>query len=247
MHTLKRTVLVTGASSGIGRKIAEMLLIEGHKVIGSSRDCQQFKTSHSRFFSIEMDLGNLKLLPQQIMELEKNHPEINTVIFAAGYGQFGSLEEFSYEQIETLMTVNFTSNVFLTRALLPKLKRKSAVNLIYIGSEAALEGTRKGTIYCASKFALRGFTQALRDECAKSHIKVGLINPGMVKTEFFKSLKFEPGKERWQHLLPKDIALAVIYLLNSSHYSVIDELNLNPLQKVVEFKKNNKSKDYLII
>ena len=237
MHCLKRTFLVTGASAGIGRKIAEDLLIQGHQVIGISRNCQQFEYAHPRFVSVEIDLADLKLLAKKTLELQKTYPEIEGVIFAAGYGQFASLEEFSYSQIERLMNVNFTSNVFLTRALLPKLKQKKRADLIYIGSEAALEGSRKGTIYCASKFALRGFTQALRDECAKSQLKVSLINPGMVKSDFFKELTFEPGEKCGQHLLPKDVSAAVNYILNSSPYSVVDELNINPLHKVINFKK----------
>lgn len=237
MHTLKRTVLVTGASSGIGREVAKVLLNLGHKVIGISRDCEQFEVNHSQFISFEIDLGHLDSLPKKAAELEKAFPEIDCVVFAAGYGQFGSLEEFSYPQIETLMTVNFTSAVFLTRALLPKLKQKKRADLIYIGSEAALQGKRKGTIYCASKFALRGFTQALRDECSKSHVKVGLINSGMVQSNFFDSLSFEPGKQRWQHLLPKDVAAAVNYMLSADKHIVVDEINLNPMNKVVNFKK----------
>jgi NADP-dependent 3-hydroxy acid dehydrogenase YdfG len=237
MHGLKRTFLVTGASSGIGRKIAEDLLSQGHKVIAISRDCQQFEYAHPRFISVEVDLENLTLLAKKTSSLQKKYPEIEGIIFAAGYGQFSSLEEFSYSQIEKLMTVNFTSNVFLTRALLPKLKQKKRANLIYIGSEAALEGSRKGTIYCASKFALRGFTQALRDECAKSSVRVNLINPGMVKSNFFKSLTFEPGDKRQQHLLPEDVSTAVSYILNSSPHIMIDELNINPLHKMINFKK----------
>jgi len=237
MHRLKRRVLVTGASSGIGRKIAETLLIQGHKVIGLSRDCQQFTTPHSQFISIEIDLANLKLLPQLAINLGKTYPDIDTIIFAAGYGQFSSLEEFSYAQIETLMTVNFTSNVFLTRALLPMLKRKSRADLIYIGSEAALHGSRKGSIYCASKFALRGFTQALREECGQRGVRISLINPGMVKTAFFDNLSFQPGADPDNAILPEDIAETVDYILNSNAKMVIDEINLNPARKVIDFKK----------
>ena len=65
------------------------------------------------------------------------------------------------------------------------MKKIGKGDVIFIGSEAALNGSRKGTIYCASKFALRGFAQALRDECSKSSIRVTIINPGMVKTGFF--------------------------------------------------------------
>ena len=113
------------------------------------------------FSPVQLDLSRLTDLPQKLRELEQTFPEIDAVVFCAGMGQFGSVEEFSYAQIEDLMTINFTSQAFLTRALLPALKRKERSDLIFIGSEAALKGSRKGAVYCASKFAVRGFTQAL--------------------------------------------------------------------------------------
>ncbi|NOR70674.1 MAG: SDR family NAD(P)-dependent oxidoreductase [Methylomarinum sp.] len=239
MHTLKRTLLVTGASSGIGRAIAKQLLQQGHTIIGTSRDCSQFKVSHENFHFIEIDYTQLNQLKPKLKDLEKTYPALDGVIFSAGYGQFGSLEQFSFSQIETMMTVNFTSPAFITRALLPGLKRKAHSNLIYIGSEAALQGSRKGSIYCASKFALRGFTQALRDECGTSSVRVSLINPGMVKTDFFDSLSFQPGDDETHGLLPEDIAETVNYILNSNPNSVIDEINLNPVNKVIKFKKQS--------
>jgi len=152
-------------------------------------------------------------------------------------GQFGSVEEFSYTQIEDLIALNFTSQAFLTRALLPALKRKARSDLIFIGSEAALKGSRKGAVYCASKFAVRGFTQALREECGKSNVRVCLINPGMVKTAFFEALAFEPGDDDSNFIEPEDVAEAVSYVLQSRAQIVVDEINLSPLNKVVKFKK----------
>jgi short-subunit dehydrogenase len=237
MHIIKRTVLVTGASSGIGRAVAKKLLQQGHTVIGVSRDCRKFIRQMEHFSSVEMDLSQLDELPQKIRQLQQRFPDINAVVFSAGIGQFGSVEEFSYPQIEALMTINFTSQVFLTKALLPALKRKANSDLIFIGSEAALKGSRKGAIYCASKFAVRGFTQALREECGKSNVRVCLINPGMVKTAFFDELAFEPGDHESNAILPEDVAAAVSYVLGSGIQMVIDEINLSPLNKVVKFKK----------
>jgi len=237
MHTLKRTVLVTGASSGIGRAIAQNLLQLGHAVVGVSRDCQKFTRQMENFSPVQLDLSQLSELPKMIFQLQQKFPNIDAVVFSAGLGQFGSVEEFSYSQIEALMTLNFTSQVFLTKALLPALKRKASSDLIYIGSEAALKGSRKGAVYCASKFAIRGFTQALREECGKSNVRVCLINPGMVKTEFFEHLAFEPGDHDSNAILPEDVAAAVSYILGSREQIVIDEINMSPLNKVVKFKK----------
>lgn len=241
MHDLKRTILVTGASSGIGRAIARRLLQQGHRVIGASRDCRQFETEHPLFCCETLDLAKPAEIPEFAKRLQQAFAELDTVIFAAGYGQFGSLEEFSFQQIENLMMVNFTAQALLTRALLPKLKRRPQANLIYIGSEAALQGSRKGSIYCASKFALRGFTQALRDECGTSKVRVSLINPGMVLTPFFDDLSFMPGEAQGQALQAADIADAVAYILQAGLHLVIDEINLNPASKVLRFKAKSPS------
>lgn len=237
MHSLKRTILVTGASSGIGRAIARQLLHQGHHVLGVSRDSGKFIRHMANFSPVQLDLSRLNDIPQKIRELELAFPDIDTVIFCAGRGQFGSVEEFSYAQIEDLMTVNFTSQAFLVKALLPALKRKNHGDLIFIGSEAALKGSRKGALYCAAKFALRGFTQALREDCGKSNVRVCLINPGMVKTAFFDHLSFEPGDHQSNFIEPEDVAEAVSYVLHSRAQIVLDEINLSPLNKVVKFKK----------
>ena len=236
MQSVKRTVLISGASSGIGRACAISLLEQGHTVIGLSRDCAQFTQKHPQFTVFEIDLSNLESLAEHIKQLGKHFPAIDSIIFSAGRGQFGSLEEFSFAQIQELMNLNFISQSFLAKGFLPALKHKPLADLIFIGSEAALNGNRKGSIYCASKFALRGFSQALRDECAKSSVRVSLINPGMVKTAFFDALNFMPGDDKSQHLYASDVADAVGYILNARAGIIIDEINLNPANKVVKFK-----------
>lgn len=237
MPVVKRTILVCGASSGIGKASAALLLAQGHCVIGLGRDAGRLAVEHPEYGFIELDLSDLDAIAPAAKKLLDVYPSLDAVVFAAGYGQFGGLEQFSYRQIERLMTVNFTAQAFLTRSLLPKLKQRPCCNLIYIGSEAAFKGSRNGTIYCASKFALRGFTQALRDECGKSPVRVTLINPGMVDTPFFDTLAFAPGKQPTQALRAEDVAAAVGYALQAGSHYVIDEINLNPSTKVIEFKK----------
>jgi NADP-dependent 3-hydroxy acid dehydrogenase YdfG len=237
MSLLTRTILVTGASSGIGRAVAKQLIKLGHHVVGISRDCAQFQRRLPNFTGEEIDLSDLLHLPQAIRVLQNKHPKLDGAILCAGMGRFSSLEEFSYEQIQQLININFTSQVYLTRAMLPNLKRKDRADLIFIGSEAALKGSRKGTIYCASKFALRGFTQALREECAKSQVRVSLINPGMVNTPFFADLSFAPGDDVSNAITPEDVAEAVLYVLSTRPGIIVDEINLNPANKVIQFKK----------
>ena len=237
MHGIKRTILVTGASSGIGRAVCRRLLAQGHRVLGSSRNTGKFTHKHEGFIPFEMDLSQPEQAADRCLAMQRQYPHINAVVFAAGFGRFASLEQFSRQQIEALLTVNFTAQVFITKALLPQLKRQAHANLVYIGSEAALKGSRKGTVYCASKFALRGFTQSLEDECGSSAVRVSLINPGMVRTSFFDDLDFQPGDGEKQALRSDDVAAAVDYVLSAAPHVAIDEINLNPVNKVIRFKK----------
>jgi len=241
---MKRTVLITGASSGIGRAVAERLLDEGHTVIGVARTIGSFQPATANFHPIELDLAELDALPQRLQALTERFSQLDAAVFSAGRGQFGALEEFSFAQIRALMELNFTSQAYCARAMVPVFKRKKRGDLIFIGSEAALEGRRNGTVYCASKFALRGFTQALREECSSSNIRVSLINPGMVRTAFFDQLHFEPGPRESQSIQPDEIAELIAFLLKLRAGTNLDEINLSPLHKVIHFKsRSNKKRD----
>jgi len=232
-----RTILVTGASSGIGHEVAMRLIKNGNKVIGITRDPARISITSDNFQAVTMDFAQIDKLPTQLNTLTKQYQEISAIICCAGQGRFGGLEEFSYQQIQELITVNVLGQIYLTRAILPGLKKSSFGNIIFIGSEAALTGKRQGTIYCASKFALRGFAQALREECASSSIRVSIINPGMVKTAFFNELSFQHGPDPSNYILPEDVANAVSFIVNTRKETVIDELNLSPLKHVLERKK----------
>lgn len=236
------TVLVTGASRGIGQAICQHLLNTNHRVIGIARQLTDSSLlDHPHFEFVPLDLGDLEALPPALKPLAKRYSTLSAVICNAGQGQFKHLEEFSFDQIRDLMHLNFLSHVYLTKAFLPLLKQQPKSDLIFIGSEAALTGKRQGSIYCASKFALRGFTQALREECATSPVRVCLINPGMVQTSFFDDLSFSPGTESHAHLQPHDIAQAVHLVLQAREGTVFDEINLSPHKKRICFKKKENS------
>lgn len=230
-------VIVTGASKGIGKAICDKLLRENYHVVGIARSFHHFQPQLN-FEAITLDLSDIAKLPEALNELRTRFPKIRALICNAGRGQFKHLEEFSYDQIRSLMDLNFLSHVYLTKAFLPTLKKQQLSDLIIIGSEASLSGKRQGSIYCASKFALRGFAQALRDECSTSPVRVCLINPGMVQSSFFESLSFQPGSEGTEHLLPEDIAEAAYSVLQAREGAIFDEINVSPHKKHIHFKKS---------
>ncbi len=233
-----RTLLVTGASSGIGYETTKKLLSHGYRVIGIARNFQRNPISDKDFIPIKIDLSKLSVLPQALSALSREHPEITGLIACAGSGRFGNIETFSYEQIRDLIDLNLISQAFLVKALIPSFKRAEQADIILMGSESALSGGKHGAIYCASKFALRGMAQSLRQECASSSVRVTLINPGMVRTPFFDSLHFEPGAEETQAIEADDVAEAILSALHLRRGTVIDEINLSPLKKVIRRKKD---------
>ena len=233
-----------GASRGIGAAICRRLLADGHRVVGAARHFTGKSStpssdpdSNPNFSAVTLDLADLDGLPARLQELQAAHPDIDTLVCCAGQGRFGGLEEFSFDQIRGLMDLNFLAHAFAARVFLPAFKRRGAGQLVFIASEAALAGRQKGAVYCASKFALRGFAQALREECARSGVRVTVVHPGMVRTNFFDGLDFAPGEEETHALQPEDVAAAVALAIAAPQRMVVDEILLSPLKRVVQFKK----------
>ena len=234
-----KCVLVTGSSSGIGYEITSKLLDLGAKVIGIARNHDRYKLENKNYVIYNCDLSIHKDLEILLKQILKSHPEINCLISNAGYGEFGPLENFSTLQIDNFMATNLTSHLVITKLLLPHFKRIKMGDIIFIGSEAALLGEKNGSLYCAAKFGLRGFSQALSKDVAKKNIKVSIINPGMVKTNFFENLNFEPGNDIQNSISLEDISATVAYILSLNRNTTVDEINLSPSKKAIKFKSIN--------
>jgi len=233
-----RTFLVTGASRGIGRAISLRLLEVGAEVIGIARHFEPDTEALSRFHPLSLDLSKVNDLTPRLQQVLKAHPAIDGVVSNAGAGRFGALEQFSPEQIREMVDLNLIQHILLARCFLPLFKRRGRGDLIFMGSEAALAGGARGTVYSACKFGLRGLAQALRQECAGAGVRIGIINPGMVDSDFFDRLDFAPGNATENRIPPEEVANAVMTFLTASPATVIDEINLSPLRKkVVHLKR----------
>ena len=230
-----RHVLVTGSSSGIGRAITEHLLKSGATVIGIARNHNKYQPNSDNYKTFDVDVSDLKTLPSSLKEILAEFPKLDGLVSNAGYGQFGGLENNSADQIYSYICANLTSHMVITRMVLPHFKAQKRGDIVYIGSEAALDGGKKGSLYCAAKFGLRGFSQSLREECASTNVRVSIINPGMVRTEFFENLDFRPRDEAVNAIEPDDVALAAIAVFSARQGTVIDEINLTPLKKAISF------------
>ncbi|MCB2261481.1 MAG: SDR family oxidoreductase [Candidatus Thiosymbion ectosymbiont of Robbea hypermnestra] len=231
----RRLILITGASRGIGRALSLKLLDGGSRVVGIGRDFSQWSLPRTGFEAITADLAELDGLPGLLSGIVKAHPELDAVVSNAGAGRFGHLEQFSPRQVRASVDLNLTQHILVARAFLPLLKRRGRADLIFMGSETALAGGIKGAVYSACKSALRGLARSLRQECAAGGVRVGIVNPGPVRTGFFDGLAFRPGAAPENAIAPEDVADAVIAMLGAPPGTVVDEINLSPLKKVLRF------------
>lgn len=233
-----KQALVTGASSGIGLAITRQLLAQDYRVTGISRRGRVPGLEDENFVPQSLDLGDLELVEQRIGKLLQTC-EFDCFIHAAGRGDFGSIEQFSRARMEESIRVNLLSGMLICRGLVPRMRRLGRGRIIFIGSESALQAGRKGALYSAAKFGLRGFSQALREDCAADGIQVSLVNPGMVRSPFFEALDFAPGTRPENAIEVDDVAAVVVQILQSNSNIVIDEINLTARVKSIDFNRKS--------
>ena len=231
-----KCVLVTGSSSGIGYEITSKLLDSGAKVIGIARNHDKSDLESKNYTTYSCDVSVHEKFETLLKKILKKHPQINCLISNAGYGNFGSLENYSTLQINKFLATNLTAHLVITKYLLPHFKRNKMGDIIFIGSEAGLLGAKNGSLYCAAKFGLKGFSEALSKDVANNNIRISIINPGMVRTGFFENLNFEPGDSEENAIKLSDISSTVAYILGLSRNTIVDEINLSPLKKAIKFK-----------
>lgn len=232
-----RVALISGSSSGIGLATTRQLLQQGYRVIGISRRGRIDEFDAADFIPLALDIADTAALEARLAALTKEH-RIDCFIHAAGQGHFGSIEQFSAAQIAASIDLNLTSALIFCRSLVPPMRRRGQGQLLFIGSESALSAGRKGALYSAAKFGLRGFCQALREDCAADGIRVSLVNPGMVRSPFFDGLGFAPGEAPENAIEVDDVARILWQILQSSSDIVIDEINLSPRVKSLNFKSS---------
>ena len=233
---MRRIAVVTGSSSGIGRATATRLLEAGFTVIGLARHHNQSEMSHDRYHPCTADFSDIEKLDKIAADISKDHSEISVLVCSAGFGDFRHLENFSYKQIQEFLNVNLVAHIVLCCHMVSGMKKLGQGDIVIVGSEAALIGKRKATLYSAAKFGMRGFAQSLRDEVGSSGLRVSLINPGMVRSAFFNDLDFEPGNSPENAIEPDDIAKVIVETVGARKGTVIDEVNLSPASKVIHFK-----------
>jgi NAD(P)-dependent dehydrogenase (short-subunit alcohol dehydrogenase family) len=176
-----RVVLVTGASSGIGRATAARFARDGFRVFGTSRTPEQVEPSEGVEF-VRLDVTDAESVAQCVSDVTDRSGQIDVLVNNAGHALIGESEATSLRQARAQFETNLFGVIAMTNAVVPGMRRHRSGRIINIGSLAGLMGIPLMPLYSASKFALEGYSEALRYELRHLGIRVSLIEPGWVAT-----------------------------------------------------------------
>ncbi|KGR74707.1 SDR family NAD(P)-dependent oxidoreductase [Ureibacillus sinduriensis] len=206
----RKTIFITGATSGIGRIIAELCIEKGYVVYATGRNESSLETLSEKGANvIQGDLSNLEDIDRIYSQL----PSIDIAIINAGVGTFENAFELSDEEIGNMIDVNVKAPIYLTKRLAKNMIGRKCGHIIFIGSQAGKVATKKASVYAASKHAITGFANGLRMELSSYNIKVTAIYPGPIDTPFLQKAdstnKYRELMKRYL-LSPEKVAYEVV-------------------------------------
>ncbi|MDB2485084.1 SDR family oxidoreductase [bacterium] len=222
-----KKVLITGGSSGIGKATAIDLVGKGAIVCITGRNKVKLDKVASEINAIPIHLDVSKYNSIAVKTLDAFHSMggIDVLINNAGIGEFAKLEDIKINHFESIFATNVFGLTMLTQEVVKFFKTQQYGMIINIGSSAATSGFPSGSVYCASKFALRGLTECWRHELRRDNIRVVLVNPSEVPTAFNNKNRVE-REEQENKLSSKEISHAIVSTINMDKRGFIPELNV---------------------
>lgn len=192
LHTTGRgNVLITGASSGIGRATALYLAERGYTVIATSRvnsrlDDLRAEAKHrgTSVISVELDINSEDSVAFTVPELIERHGAIDALVNNAGFGLWGPVEALSADELKGQFETNFFAAVRMMQAVLPAMIEQRSGTIVNISSVLGRLGTPFNGAYVSSKFALEGISESLKTEVQPFGIRVAMVEPGLFRTSF---------------------------------------------------------------
>lgn len=240
-----RTVLITGASSGIGAACAEVLAAEGnYRILVCARRKEKLddlvtliknKYPQTDVYSFLLDVRNKVDVFNAIESLPTEWKNIDILINNAGLSQgLDAIQDGDTDDWDRMIDTNVKGFLYVSKAVIPALKQSNNAHIINLGSIAGKEVYPNGNVYCASKHAVDALNKAMRIDLLPFNIKVTAINPGMVETEF-SEVRFKGDKERaktvYNGLTPlsgQDIAETISFILSRPAHVNINDILIMP-------------------
>jgi 3-hydroxy acid dehydrogenase / malonic semialdehyde reductase len=249
---MNKTVFITGATSGIGKACAEKFAANNFNIIITGRRAEKLEVLKKelennnvvRVTTLCFDVQNKSEVFENIEKIKDLQIDIliNNAGLALGKVPF---DEAEMEDWETMLQTNINGLLYVTKALLPQLK-KSKGHIVNIGSTAGKEVYESGNVYCASKFAVNALNQAMRIDLLKHSIKVTTINPGAVETEF-SLVRFKGDEDKakaaylgYEPLVANDVAETIYFTCTLPAHVCINDITMTCTQQAnsTTFLKN---------
>jgi len=238
---MDKNVLITGATSGIGKATAELLANEGYNLILCGRRVERLKvlkeelSRKSRIKTLSFDVRDREKVAAEIGGLENEWKEIDILLNNAGNAHgLAPVHEGSIDDWDAMIDINVKGLLYVSKAVVPGMVERKSGHIINIGSIAGKEVYPNGNVYCASKFAVDAINQGMRIDLNQYGIKVTAINPGLVETEF-SLVRFKGDKERanvnyqgYKPLSAKDIAEVILFTIRRPSHVNISDLIILP-------------------
>lgn len=219
-------VVVTGASSGIGRAAAEEFGQRGCSVAVLARRLDALedlvaslrkKYPQARFIAARCDVSNWEQMQAAVATVEKELGGLNVLVNNAGAFDYGALEKSTIEKLDEMIDVNVRGVMYATKAFLPLLKKSAAAGerakIVNVSSISGLWGFSNMAVYTATKFAITGFSAAMRRELRATGVDVASIHPGPVRSKPHQ----EKLPKKWSQMMPAQVAKQIYDLAVSRH------------------------------
>ncbi len=233
MDLIDRTVVVTGASRGIGRAVALQVARAGAHVVAGARDeaeLARLAAEHENLRTHRLDVRDPDSVDAFCAFALEPGP-VDALVNNAGIGVFGPVDELTVEAWDRVFEVNVRGTFLTTRALLPSLRAQRG-HVINVTSDVSARTFANGSLYTASKHAQRAFTRALQMEVAEDGVRVTEVRPGVVATFFADGT---PRPADASALAAEDVADAIVYALTRPDRMRLDEIHFHPHGQTPEY------------
>jgi len=229
MDFANKVVVITGASSGIGKASALLFAKKGSNVVLVGRRKEKLLEVESELAKFRQknlvcacDVSDKSQVENMSNQVIDTFGKIDILVNNAGFAIFGTVSNLNIEQIESQMSTNYLGMVYCIKNFLPQMIKQSSGHIINVASVAASFGLPGMVSYCASKFAMLGFSEGLYHELKNTGVKVTVVSPIRVRTNFFDHPSFESiPKYSPTSLSAETVAKAIIKAANSSRLEII--------------------------